>query len=95
MGGKLWFANAGDSRTILVKKESVVQVTTDHKPNEPNEKARILAAGGRISFCQGAWRVNGIMFPLHISSHKPVRIPTLPQATLPFRVDSVTVISNP
>jgi hypothetical protein len=90
----LWFANAGDSRTILVKKESVVQVTTDHKPDEPKENARILAAGGSISF-HGVWRVNGIMFPLHISSHKPVRIPTLPQANLPFRVDSVTVISNP
>ncbi len=59
-GGDMWVANAGDSRTVLVKQESVVQVTTDHKPNEPNEKARILAAGGSIIF-YGVWRVNGTL----------------------------------
>ncbi len=60
-GHELWIANAGDSRTILVKQDSVVQVTIDHKPNEPNEKARILAAGGSIIF-YGVWRVNGMIF---------------------------------
>lgn len=60
-GNDIWVANAGDSRTILVKQDSVVQVTTDHKPNEPNEKARILQAGGSIIF-YGVWRVNGEAF---------------------------------
>jgi len=59
-GEEIWVANAGDSRTILVKTESVIQVTTDHKPNEPTEKARILAAGGSIIF-YGVWRVNGML----------------------------------
>jgi protein phosphatase 2C len=68
----MWVANAGDSRTILVKKDSVVQVTTDHKPNEPNEKARILAAGGSIIF-YGVWRVNGALLPLFT----PSRVPTI------------------
>lgn len=62
-GNELWVANAGDSRTILVKQDSVVQVTIDHKPNEPSEKARILAAGGSIIF-YGVWRVNGMIFHL-------------------------------
>ncbi len=60
-GDEIWVANAGDSRTVLVKQEAVIQVTTDHKPNEPSEKARILAAGGSIIF-YGVWRVNGIIF---------------------------------
>ena len=66
-GNDIWVANAGDSRTILVKQDSVVQITTDHKPNEPNEKARILQAGGSIIF-YGVWRVNGEVFPAAISS---------------------------
>ena len=54
-----------------MKTESVIQVTTDHKPNEPTEKARILAAGGSIIF-YGVWRVNGTILPLHAASLQPV-----------------------
>ena len=74
-GQDIWIANAGDSRTVLVKTESVIQVTTDHKPNEPTEKARILAAGGSIIF-YGVWRVNGKIPPFLAASRTPISIPT-------------------
>lgn len=45
--------NIGDSRTILVsefdKEVLVSQVTEDHKPELPQESARIIAAGGKVS----------------------------------------------
>jgi serine/threonine protein phosphatase PrpC len=65
MGWNIWIANAGNSRTVLVKADhSVIQVTTDHTPNDSSEKARILASGGSIVFRDGCWRVNGTMLPL-------------------------------
>ena len=47
--GKMYFANAGDSRAILVKKGELAFATRDHKTTSPREKARIEAAGGWIS----------------------------------------------
>merc|ERR1712071_611253 len=44
--------NIGDSRVILGKEKEgrlvAVEITTDHKPDSPKEKERILAAGGRV-----------------------------------------------
>jgi serine/threonine protein phosphatase PrpC len=43
---KIYCANAGDSRSILVKKnKEVVELSYDHKPTDAEEKARITAAG--------------------------------------------------
>ncbi|KAG5182113.1 phosphatase 2C-like domain-containing protein [Tribonema minus] len=61
--GKMWVANAGDSRAILVVEGGaegqavkgthppmrVVPLTTDHDPDLPTEKARIVASGGFVS----------------------------------------------
>mmetsp|Transcript_19716 Transcript_19716/g.22547 ORF Transcript_19716/g.22547 Transcript_19716/m.22547 type:complete len:364 (-) Transcript_19716:457-1548(-) len=51
-GNKLTGVNIGDSRVILAKEEagqlSSSFITYDHKPDSPKEKARILAAGGRV-----------------------------------------------
>jgi protein phosphatase 2C family protein 2/3 len=45
-------ANAGDSRLIVgVKEDGAIvakDVSEDHKPDNPAEKARIQAAGGRV-----------------------------------------------
>lgn len=38
--------NCGDSRAILSRKGSAINLTEDHKPNSPNEKARIQRKGG-------------------------------------------------
>jgi protein phosphatase 1L len=65
-------ANIGDSRAILSRnKTSVIELTRDHKPNDPIEKKRIEAVGGTIVWHgnidrqgnpilgTGVWRVNG------------------------------------
>lgn len=46
---EMWAANAGDSRIILRKKNGAVkQLTIDHKPDDPQEKQRIIWAGGYV-----------------------------------------------
>lgn len=53
---KYYVANAGDSRCVLFNKyKKVVALTEDHKPDNPEEKKRIEAAGGFIS----DGRING------------------------------------
>jgi len=43
--GKLYVANAGDSRAIIVCADrSVIEMSKDHKPDSPEEKKRIEAA---------------------------------------------------
>lgn len=52
---KLYCANAGDSRAIGCKNGTLVQLSHDHKPNNPEEMDRIYNAGGWVEFN----RVNG------------------------------------
>lgn len=40
--------NLGDSRAILSKKGQIVELSHDHKPYNPDEKARVEKAGGSI-----------------------------------------------
>ena len=50
-------ANAGDSRAVLGKKTdgqwSAVPLSRDHKPDDPDERARIEKAGGRVEPYRG------------------------------------------
>jgi len=48
-------ANVGDSRAVLSHDGKAVALSRDHKPNRPDEMARIKRAGG-VVFCN---RVNG------------------------------------
>lgn len=48
-------ANTGDSRAVLSRGGEAVPLSHDHKPMNPEEKARIEAAGGTVKFN----RVNG------------------------------------
>lgn len=43
-------ANIGDSRAILDNGGEVIALSRDHKPNLPEEKARIEAAGGYVAY---------------------------------------------
>jgi len=54
--GRLLVANAGDSRCVLSRAGTAVDLSQDHKPDDEMEKARIVAAGGHIS---PDGRVNG------------------------------------
>merc|ERR1711871_1405067 len=57
---KLWVANAGDSRTVMVRESGPEDMSEDHKPDLPSERARIEAQGGQVLLI-GVWRVNGIL----------------------------------
>lgn len=54
-GNELWVANAGDSRCVFSRGGTAVAMTTDHKPNDQEEYARIIKAGGFVA----DGRVNG------------------------------------
>lgn len=50
-------ANAGDSRAIILRNDTVLRLTHDHKPSDETEAARITGAGAFIR----DGRVNGMI----------------------------------
>ena len=54
---EIYCANAGDSRTVMCDGGAAVDMSVDHKPDLPEERGRILKAGGEVS--EG--RVNGML----------------------------------
>ncbi|XP_017094501.2 protein phosphatase 1F [Drosophila bipectinata] len=58
---QLCIAWVGDSKALLVGKRTQLQLVKPHKPENPDEKRRIEAAGGSVIHAQGQWRVNGIL----------------------------------
>jgi serine/threonine protein phosphatase PrpC len=58
---RLWMLNVGDSRAVKCNKLNIAeQLTQDHKPNSPEEKARIEQLGGKIEFDGVDWRVKDL-----------------------------------
>ena len=58
---RLWLLNVGDTRAIKCNKLNIAeQLTQDHKPNSPEEKARIEQLGGTIEFDGVDWRVKDL-----------------------------------
>ncbi|XP_058099397.1 probable protein phosphatase 2C 24 [Magnolia sinica] len=53
-------ANCGDSRAVLCRKGKPVPLSSDHKPDRPDELMRIQAAGGRVIYWDGP-RVLGVL----------------------------------
>lgn len=45
---KVYVANLGDSRALLLSEDGYLALTRDHKPQEQAEKVRILKHGGKI-----------------------------------------------
>jgi len=61
-GNDLLIAHAGDSRAVLYKfdgQEKSFLATRDHKPNDPDERKRILELGGQINVSGTTFRVGG------------------------------------
>jgi hypothetical protein len=55
-GKKLFVANAGDSRAVMMRNGEGVALSEDHKPNQDRELNRITTAGGYVN---AVGRVNG------------------------------------
>jgi len=47
-GSELIVANCGDSRALLVRGDKIVPLTRDHKPEDDDEKKRIIKSGGKV-----------------------------------------------
>ncbi|KAH8273609.1 hypothetical protein KR018_004121 [Drosophila ironensis] len=58
---RICIAWVGDSKALLVGKRTQLQLVKPHKPENPEERKRIEAAGGTVLHAQGQWRVNGIL----------------------------------
>lgn len=56
----LTIAHVGDSRGVLCRAGTAVELTKDHKPELEQEKRRIEALGGFVSYI-GCWRAMGIL----------------------------------
>ncbi|XWS74080.1 hypothetical protein CRYUN_Cryun02cG0184800 [Craigia yunnanensis] len=57
---KIVVANCGDSRAVLCRKGKPVPLSSDHKPDRPDELNRIQEAGGRVIYWDGP-RVLGVL----------------------------------
>ena len=67
---KLFCGNVGDSRAIASVNGNVEALSTDHKPNNDEERKRITAAGGWVEFN----RVNGTSSALTVVRRTNVRV---------------------
>ncbi|KAG0615121.1 hypothetical protein M758_5G016100 [Ceratodon purpureus] len=53
-------ANVGDSRAVMSKAGKAVQLSVDHDPGRPTERASVEARGGHVTHLPGdQWRVDG------------------------------------
>jgi len=52
-------ANVGDSRAVLCRDALAIQLTRDHKPNDPIERRRVEKVGGKVNRVHGVYRING------------------------------------
>ncbi|MQL83784.1 hypothetical protein Taro_016260 [Colocasia esculenta] len=58
--GRIVVANCGDSRAVLSRSGVAVPLSSDHKPDRPDELERVEAAGGRVINWDG-YRVLGVL----------------------------------
>lgn len=57
---KIVVSNCGDSRAVLCRNGVAIPLSSDHKPDRPDELERIENAGGRVIYWDGA-RVLGVL----------------------------------
>ncbi|XP_073313805.1 probable protein phosphatase 2C 8 [Primulina huaijiensis] len=87
--GDVVVANCGNSRAVLCRGGAPVPLSSDHKPERPDEKERVEAAGGSI-INQKGWRVQGVLpTSRSIGDHhlKPY-ISSQPEVTVTKRTES-------
>lgn len=57
---KIIVSNCGDSRAVLCRNGVAIPLSSDHKPDRPDELSRIEEAGGRVIYWDGP-RVLGVL----------------------------------
>lgn len=55
---RLICANCGDSRAVLCRQGHAMDLSIDQKPQNPEERRRIEAAGGRVELFGPCWRID-------------------------------------
>lgn len=60
-GNKLITAHTGDTRAVLCRDRKAFRLTSDHKPSRPDERKRIMDAGGVVKKINGVSRVQGVL----------------------------------
>ena len=91
-GRHLFVANVGDSRAVLSRRGTALDLSYDHKPEDPIELARIAGAGGRVT---PDGRVNGGLnlsrafgtrrSPTHECTHYSRSVPFFLLSYTPYR----------
>ncbi|XP_076903816.1 protein phosphatase 2C 37-like [Bidens hawaiensis] len=94
---KIVVSNCGDSRAVLCRNGVAIPLSTDHKPDRPDELERIEQAGGRVIYWDGA-RVLGVLAmsrAIGDSYLKPYVIPE-PEVTITERTteDECLIIAS-
>ncbi|CAH8339332.1 unnamed protein product [Eruca vesicaria subsp. sativa] len=85
---KIVVSNCGDSRAVLCRNGLAIPLSSDHKPDRPDELNRIQQAGGRVIYWDGA-RVLGVLAMSRAIGDnylKPYVIPD-PEVTVTDRTD--------
>ncbi|KAE8125119.1 hypothetical protein FH972_019954 [Carpinus fangiana] len=57
VGNKLFLANAGDCRAVLCRAGHPFVLTNDHVASCPEERERVVSAGGEVKWQVDTWRV--------------------------------------
>ncbi|MDZ7699647.1 MAG: PP2C family protein-serine/threonine phosphatase [Deltaproteobacteria bacterium] len=60
-GSELTVSNVGDSRALLVGRHRVVQLTEDHRLDNPDERERVIQMGAEIDYPYVMRGLNGLM----------------------------------
>lgn len=80
-------ANVGDSRAILCNtKSTAIQLSYDHKPNNPNELKRIQENGGYVTNKDGCWRVSDVLATSRSLGDYPLKSKKVIIATPDFQI---------
>eukprot|EP00051_Salpingoeca_urceolata_P010529 m.128826 g.128826 ORF g.128826 m.128826 type:complete len:414 (+) comp16748_c1_seq4:51-1292(+) len=89
LGRKVFFFHVGDSRAVMLQGTSAVRMTEDHKPDAPQEQARIEAAGGAVVHIGGVARVSAMS--LEDQAKRPKNSPRLLQLAVARTLGDLTM----
>lgn len=87
----LYCANVGDSKAVLCRGGHAVELSYDHKPSRPDEKERIIAAGGTVVTGR-LFGVLGVSRSFGDARFKPIMVRSCDAKILVFLLPCLTVL---